>query len=196
MYNDSHENFIMEEPPQTAEQVDLCSCCPYGFHIHTDFVKFAEEQLTVPPTNDMSIKTIHAPKAKLWCSKRTSVNSMVMNRKSLQTDELLENAKVRPMKRESALIQKRILNLHSCTPKSTQEIYGRGLLDAITEFENFVTKTWGKKRSCNTSNLGIPMKDANQNYKSMQHEGQIKNGHKGSKEHGTTVDMQNQVAQF
>lgn len=193
MSTDSHKNFITEEQSQTTGQVERCSCCPYGFHIHTDFVKFAEEQLAFP-SNDMSIMTIHAPKAKLWCSKRTSVNSMVMNGKSLQTDDLQENSKVRPMKRESALIQKRILNLHSCTPKTNEEIYGPGLLDAIKEFENFAAKAWGKKRSCNTSNLGVPMKDTNQNYKPIQSPEQIKNGDKGSNKHGSsTCDIKNQV---
>lgn len=41
----------MDSHIKNATECDRCDCCPYGYHIHLDFVRYCENLALVPPSS-------------------------------------------------------------------------------------------------------------------------------------------------
>lgn len=134
---------------QTSEEAEdePCNCCPYGYHIHLDFVQFAKEMLSREADTEtlaaLKVQNSVLQKAKLYSSQPTVIPSLPRDR---EPGSEIENG----------LVRKRIESWESRC--SSEDVLGEGLCKAIREFEEFVSS--GDKDSSEACRLQSADEDA------------------------------------
>ncbi|CAL8115644.1 unnamed protein product [Orchesella dallaii] len=135
-----------------------CSCCPYGYHIDVDFVPFSAKMLS----RENEVERLQALKDK-WRSERQSMNTLLgvteprMISRMDGAESCFQSAKSSWISQLRSASE--IESIHR-TPKqeatsfsstSYEDILGNGLSEAVTDFEEALSRTRPEARNLSYS---------------------------------------------